>query len=214
MGIFDSLFGGGLYSITENDAKKMTANAGFVRYAFRYLGVHNDFPRYFECVAELSAQETPSPIMNIYTNNSAAGIMVEPGHFCFSVNIKKIKNIEHGNQQVFSGGVLVGHFGAILQETRHSIFIDFLDDKSRHQKVGFGTTPAIKSEAYFAAFVKHLTGLIEIHDVFSPTKENDDIKVCPFCAETIKKAAILCRYCGRDIPQTEAPIIIKRVCQT
>jgi hypothetical protein len=26
-----------------------------------------------------------------------------------------------------------------------------------------------------------------------------DTKVCPFCAETIKSAAIVCRFCGRDI---------------
>lgn len=29
-----------------------------------------------------------------------------------------------------------------------------------------------------------------------------DEKACPFCAETIKAAAIVCKHCGRDLPGT------------
>lgn len=35
------------------------------------------------------------------------------------------------------------------------------------------------------------------------TYDNPPLRVCPFCAEMIQKKAILCRYCGRDIPPIE-----------
>jgi hypothetical protein len=33
-----------------------------------------------------------------------------------------------------------------------------------------------------------------------------DTKVCPFCAEDIKNAAIVCKHCGRDLPKSRIVI--------
>ena len=32
-----------------------------------------------------------------------------------------------------------------------------------------------------------------------PTPAVSDIRQCPFCAEDIKKAAVVCKHCGRDV---------------
>jgi hypothetical protein len=160
MGFFSSLFSGGLYSISDKDIKAMTAKEGYVRFAFRYVGGHINFPSKIEAVLELSLLNNPVSVINIYANQSAAGLEVQPGHFLFSIPLKKIVKVENNNQKEFSGAILIGGLGAILQETRYFVVIHFYDDKNIKQQTAFGTTPAIKSEAYFDAFYKAFIGTL------------------------------------------------------
>ena len=36
-------------------------------------------------------------------------------------------------------------------------------------------------------------------------RDESDTRLCPYCAETIKKSAIVCKHCNRDIPPSQTP---------
>lgn len=40
----------------------------------------------------------------------------------------------------------------------------------------------------------------------SRNKALPDTKECPFCAETVKRAAKVCRYCSKDLPEIVEPV--------
>lgn len=53
-------------------------------------------------------------------------------------------------------------------------------------------------------FLSKLPASQGMEEATLPTQ--DDSKICPFCAETIKRAAVVCKHCGRDLPAEQEAV--------
>ena len=55
----------------------------------------------------------------------------------------------------------------------------------------------------FVAALPHVMLVSSLPREQSDGAPNDGLRPCPYCAEMIKRAAIVCRYCGRSVAEVE-----------
>jgi len=65
---------------------------------------------------------------------------------------------------------------------------------------GIGTTEIILVLFALLIPIVFIGAIAALIKVFSG-KQASNLKKCPFCAEAIKPEAIVCRFCGRDLPK-------------
>jgi len=64
-----------------------------------------------------------------------------------------------------------------------------------------GGTDSITSHGHTKKDALRIKALIEAVQVKQlGANDGGPTRACPFCAETIKAAAVVCRFCGRDVP--------------
>ncbi len=65
-----------------------------------------------------------------------------------------------------------------------------------------GGADPIASHGHRKADARRIQALIEAAQTQHLPARADDgpVRACPFCAETIKQAARVCRFCGRELP--------------
>jgi hypothetical protein len=81
---------------------------------------------------------------------------------------------------------------------------DVLDEVATAKAIllaNYGTTPAGFIEGVEEANTIMKDPFPEAGNIYAPPPPTE--RTCPWCAETIKAAAIICRFCGREVePQT------------
>jgi len=76
------------------------------------------------------------------------------------------------------------------------------------EKIGLSYTPILVLGLISSPVIQYIVVLIMGSNLKKESKERDcyyNTKKCPFCAETIKKDAIFCRFCNRDINSKTIP---------
>jgi hypothetical protein len=97
-------------------------------------------------------------------------------------------------------GIIVGLTG--IPETLHLIHVV----NASQGAVSFGPGLIIAGLGEELFFIGAIAATKRSAGTSSATSLPNDTRPCPWCAETIKRQAIVCRFCGRDVEPSVPPV--------
>jgi hypothetical protein len=150
-------------------------------------------------------------IINYTTFLGKKKIVFYPEHIIeVSLNQQKFRSAGKAAAGAIVGGVLTGGIGLVVgaaiggQRQTENILQLVVEYKGQNCKLIL--SPSKKTQKLYNEIVdfasKVVSNQVQIKSeqkIQIEDKQNDT-KECPFCAETINAKAIVCKHCGRDLP--------------
>ena len=128
----------------------------------------------------------------------------------FSLNQQNFRSGGKAAVGAIVGGVLTGGLGLIAGaaiggkrqiENQLQLIVEY-----QGQNCNVILSPSKRTQKLFNELVDFASKAVPVQQQIQSQQTNliadhqNDTKECPFCAETIKAKAIVCKHCGRDLP--------------